>query len=131
MRISEKIKITNDMVVKFSELSGDKNPIHLNEEYAKNTKFGRRIVHGLLLSSFFSRLISDKYPGEGSIYITQNLNFKKPCFIDDMVEVIIELDKNEGNKFFLKTLIYRDNDVLIDGNALVLNYKTNLKSHET
>ena len=112
MRVSEKILISEDMVKDFSELSGDKNPIHLDEEYAKSTIFGKRVAHGMLLSSFFSRLISEVYPGKGSIYLQQNLIFKNPCFINDEIEVIVELDKKDGNKFFLKTIIFKDDEAL-------------------
>ena len=120
MRFSEKITITDKMVRDFSELSGDKNPIHLDDEYSKNSIFGKRIVHGMLLSSFFSKIIATNYPGEGSIYLKQDLNFKNPCYINDEVEIVVELDKKENNKYYLKTKIIRDNIEIIDGNAIVL-----------
>lgn len=120
MRVSEKIKITDSIISKFSEVSGDKNPIHLNDDYAKKSRFGKRIAHGMLLASFFSKLISEKYPGEGSIYLKQELNFKNPCFIDDEIEIIIELINKDKNKYQLKTEIYRNDTLLIDGNALVI-----------
>lgn len=120
MRISEKIIITEKMVEDFSNLSGDKNPIHLDEEYAKGTSFNTRIVQGLLVSSFFSKIISNSYPGNGSIYLRQNLNFINPCFIGDEIEVIIELEKKEGNKFFLNTNILRKDTIIVEGSALVL-----------
>ena len=120
MRVSEKITITDKMVRDFSELVGDKNPIHLDDEYAKNSIFGKRIVHGMLLSSFFSKIIATTYPGEGSIYLKQDLNFKNPCYINDEIEIVVELDKKENNKYFLKTKIIRDNIEIIDGNAIVL-----------
>lgn len=120
MRVFEKIKITNDMVFNFSEVTGDKNPIHLNEEYSKNTIFKKRVVHGMLLVSFFSKLIANRYPGEGSIYLEQNVKFIKPCYIDDEIEVSIELVKTEKNKFFLNTKILKDGLILVDGEAVVL-----------
>ena len=120
MRVSEKITITDKMVRDFSELVGDKNPIHLDDEYSKNSIFGKRIVHGMLLSSFFSKIIATNYPGEGSIYLKQDLNFKNPCYINDEIEIVVELDKKENNKYFLKTKIIRDNIEIIDGNAIVL-----------
>jgi len=120
MQFSEKITITDKIVRDFSELSGDKNPIHLDDEYSKNSIFGKRIVHGMLLSSFFSKIIATNYPGEGSIYLKQDLNFKNPCYINDEVEIVVELDKKENNKYYLKTKIIRDNIEIIDGNAIVL-----------
>lgn len=120
MRVSEKIKISNDMVIKFAEVTGDVNPIHLDDEYAKKTIFKKRIVHGMLLVSFFSKLIANKYPGDGSIYLQQDVNFKNPCYIDDEVEVIVELIKNENNKFFLNTEVIRDGLTLVIGSALII-----------
>lgn len=120
MRVSEKITITDKMVRDFSELSGDKNPIHLDDECSKNSIFGKRIVHGMLLSSFFSKIIATNYPGEGSIYLKQDLNFKNPCYINDEIEIVVELDKKENNKYYLKTKIIRDDIEIIEGNAIVL-----------
>jgi 3-hydroxybutyryl-CoA dehydratase len=125
MRVSEDIKITEDMVIQFSELSGDKNPIHLDDEYAKNSVFGKKIVHGILLVSFFSKLIADKYPGEGSIYLSQNVHFKNPCFINDTITVIVELNEKIKNKYYLKTSIVRDNITLIEGDAVILKKEQN------
>jgi 3-hydroxybutyryl-CoA dehydratase len=120
MRVSEKITITDKMVIDFSNLSGDKNPIHLDEEYSKNSIFGKRIVHGMLISSFFSKIIASDYPGEGSIYLKQDLNFKNPCYINDEIEIVVELDKKENNKYYLKTKVMRNGTEIIDGNAIVL-----------
>ena len=91
MVVSEKIKITDEMVIRFSELTGDKNPLHLDSDYCANTKFKKPIVHGMFLSSFFSKLISEKYPGPGSIYLSQNLSFISPCFVGDTINVVITI----------------------------------------
>jgi 3-hydroxybutyryl-CoA dehydratase len=121
MLVSEKIKITKEMVINFSELVGDKNPLHLDMEYCANTKFEKPIVHGMFLSSFFSKLISEKYPGPGSIYLSQNLSFISPCFVDDTVNVVIELKEKINNKYYLKTIIYAlDGNKIIEGDALIL-----------
>lgn len=69
----------------FSTLSEDRNPIHLDESYASSTRFGRRIVHGMLTSSLFSAILGTKLPGKGSIYMSQNLSFKAPIFLDELV----------------------------------------------
>jgi 3-hydroxybutyryl-CoA dehydratase len=121
MLVSEKIKITKEMVINFSELVGDKNPLHLDTEYCANTKFEKPIVPGMFLSSFFSKLISEKYPGPGSIYLSQNLSFISPCFINDTVNVVIELKEKINNKYYLKTIIYDlDGNKIIEGDALIL-----------
>lgn len=120
MRVSEKIKITEDLINKYSEITGDKNPIHLDDEYAKQTVFNGRIAHGMLLGGFISKLISEKYPGEGSIYLEQNLKFINPCYINDLVEVVVELIEQKKQKYFLKTTVKSENKILIEGNALIL-----------
>jgi len=120
MEVSEKIIITNDMVHKFAEVSGDRNPIHIDDEYASKTIFGKRIVHGMLLSSLFSKMIAETYPGKGSIYLNQSLNFKNPCYINDEVVVTIKLLNEIDGKYTLRTTIHRDDIILVHGDALVL-----------
>ena len=75
----------------------------------------------MFLSSFFSKLISEKYPGPGSIYLSQNLSFISPCFIGDTINVVIELNEKINSKYYLRTIIYDSNDnKIIDGEALIL-----------
>ena len=80
----EKTFQEND-VIEFSKLSMDDNPIHIDEEYASTTIFRRRIVHGFLVSSLFSAIIGTKMPGNGSIYLNQTMNFRKPVFLEQKV----------------------------------------------
>jgi len=121
MEVFKSFLITSELVTKFAILSGDKNPIHIDAEYAKQTVFGKPIAHGMLLSSFFSSIIAEDYPGPGSIYLKQDLSFLKPCFIGEKVKVVVTLIKQEGNKYFLSTKIYNaHNELAIEGNALVL-----------
>ncbi len=70
--------VDRELVDKFADLSGDKNPLHVDESYAEKTEFGGRIAHGMLLGSFFSALIGMLCPGERSLYLSQTLNFRKP-----------------------------------------------------
>ena len=70
---SKNFKITIDMIEKFAMVSGDKNPIHLDEEYAQNSIFKKRIAHGLLVGSFISTIIGNYFPGKGTIYLSQSL----------------------------------------------------------
>lgn len=121
MIFSEKFEITNDMVISYSTLIGDKNPIHLDSEYAKQTIFEKPIAHGMLISSFFSKMISETYPGHGSIYLSQNIKFLKPCYIGETINVILKLINKDKNKYELSTQIYDSKDILlVDGNALIL-----------
>lgn len=81
--------ITELDVENFAEISGDKNPVHLSESFASNSKFGRRIAHGLMSASFFSALFGTKMPGPGCVYVSQSLTFRKPVYIGDKVEAIV------------------------------------------
>ena len=75
--------VKNEDVIGFAELSGDHNPIHLSEHFARKTRFGGRIVHGLYTASLISALIGMRLPGPGSVYISQSLNFRGPVKIGD------------------------------------------------
>ena len=77
--------ITDADVKAFAGISGDHNPVHLSEEYAKNSRFKNRIAHGLLTASFFSAIFGTKLPGEGCVYAGQNLQFKRPVYLGDTV----------------------------------------------
>jgi 3-hydroxybutyryl-CoA dehydratase len=69
-------------VENFAKASGDFNPIHLDKNYAKNTIFGKRIIHGFLGASIFSKVFGTLFPGEGTIYLRQDLKFVRPMFTD-------------------------------------------------
>lgn len=77
--------ISDADVKAFAGISGDHNPVHLSEEYAKSSRFKNRIAHGLLTASFFSAIFGTKLPGEGCVYAGQNLQFKKPVYLGDTV----------------------------------------------
>jgi len=78
-----RVRITESIVEDFAKLSGDYNPLHMDQNYAKSTEFSNRIAHGMLLSSFFSQLVGMYIPGKNGLYFSQTLNFKNPCFIND------------------------------------------------
>ena len=78
--------ITDADIKGFSGLSGDHNPVHVNEEYAKSSRYKGSIAHGLLTASFFSAIFGTKLPGEGCVYVSQNLQFKRPVYLGDTVE---------------------------------------------
>ena len=77
----------------FSNLTGDKNPLHVDQSFAEKSKFGSRVAHGMLTSSFISTLIGVTLPGEGSIITNISLDFRKPVFIDDSLRTTIEVTK--------------------------------------
>ena len=118
-----KITITEKIVSDFSVISGDFNPLHMDENYAIKTKFKKRICHGMLLASFFSRLVGMYLPGESALYFSQSLNFISPCFINDKIIVKGEIiDKNHSTKIItVKTsIINQKNELILDGEAKVM-----------
>ena len=117
------IKITDSMLEKFSNLSGDLNPLHMDNEFAESSSFNKRIVHGMLLASFFSQLIGMKLPGKNALYFSQTLNFRSPCYIDDEIEVVGEvIEKSDSTKIItITTSIFNKSKIcLIDGVAKII-----------
>ena len=117
------VVITESMIDKFAELSGDYNPLHMDENYAQTTKFTHRICHGMLLSSLFSKLVGMHIPGKSALYFSQSLKFLLPCFIDDKVTVEGRvLDKSASTGIItIKTTIRNESEqILVDGEAKVL-----------
>jgi 3-hydroxybutyryl-CoA dehydratase len=91
--------ITDADVVLYAALIGDINPIHLDEEYAKQTRFGRRIAHGMLAAGLVSAVLGNKIPGHGAIYAGQTIRFLRPVYIGDTITVtatIISYDRDRG-----------------------------------
>jgi len=113
---------TLDDVKLFSEISKDKNPIHLEEEYAQRAGFESRIVHGMLVASLISAVVAQRLPGPGSIYLSQTLNFKSPAYIGDEVTAEVEIKDIKKDKIYtLRTrCLSKDGKTLVDGEALVL-----------
>jgi 3-hydroxybutyryl-CoA dehydratase len=83
--------ISDSDIVRFAEVSGDRNPVHLDAAYAASTPFGKRIAHGFLTASMISALIGMELPGPGSIYLGQTLKFLAPVYIDDTVTASVEV----------------------------------------
>ena len=117
------ILVTESMVNTFADLSGDHNLLHMDEKYASSTNFKQRVCHGMLLASFFSRLVGMYLPGKNALYFSQSLKFVSPCFINDRIFVEGEvLDKSNASKIItLKTTIVNNSGTcLVDGQAKVL-----------
>ena len=115
--------ITESMIQEFAKLSGDYNPHHLDEEYAKKTKYEKRICHGMLLASLFSKLTAMYLPGQGSLYISQTLNFVSPAFIDDIVTASGEITKISSSTGIIRVkteITNMNNNLLVSGEAKVL-----------
>jgi acyl dehydratase len=120
---AENTKIyTTEMVKVFSNITGDVNPIHLDPEFSSNYIFKKPIVHGLLVASQISELIANVMPGPGSVYISQNLNFKAPVFHNDKITCRVEIIKIiiEKNIIELSTICKNsDGLIIIDGIATI------------
>lgn len=109
-------------VLTFSNLSMDNNPIHINDEYAQNAIFGKKIVHGFLSASLFSAIIGTKFPGNGSIYLSQNLSFLRPVFHNQVIIATVKVLElyPEKRRVLLETICKDESgQSLITGNALV------------
>ena len=103
MNVSYSQTVTDADIKAFAGISGDRNPVHLDEEYAENARYKKRIAHGLMTASYFSALFGTKLPGEGSVYVSQILKFKRPVYIGDTVTArveVTEIDIEKKRVFF-------------------------------
>lgn len=107
----------------FAEVTGDKNPLHLDDEFASKTIFKRRIAHGILTAALISSVIGNRLPGNGTIYLSQTLNFLAPVYVGDEITAKVEVLQvlKEGKRLRLKTQVINQNGtVVVDGEALVI-----------
>jgi len=101
-------------IVKFSEVTGDVNPIHLDDDYAKSSVFGARIAHGMISAGYISAIFGTKFPGAGSIYLSQSLKFRAPVKIGDTVETTVTItDLNEKRKYVTLKCECKVRDVIV------------------
>ena len=117
------LTITETHVTMFAGIIGDFNPVHLNEEAAKNSPFKGRISHGMLVGSLFSSVLGTKLPGNGSIYLSQELRFVKPVYLNDTITATVTVKEiiAEKNRVIFDTVATNQNDeVVITGTALIM-----------
>ncbi len=121
MRETLQKTVENEDVIGFAELSGDHNPIHLSEHFARKTRFGERIVHGLYTASLISGLIGMRLPGPGAVYISQTLNFRGPVKIGDVIDVSVEVTEltEKGRRVRLHCECKVGDTVVLDGEGLL------------
>ncbi|MEQ8195210.1 MAG: MaoC family dehydratase [Rhodospirillales bacterium] len=114
--------ITDADIVTFAGISGDTNPVHINQEFARDTRFEHRIAHGMLIASFISTVIGTKLPGPGCIYLNQTLSFKAPVLVGDTVKARATVSRLVPEKKFveLATVCSVGDKVVIDGQALIM-----------
>lgn len=107
----------------FADTTGDHNPVHLDDDFAATTRFGRRIAHGMLTASLISAVIANKLPGQGSIYLSQNLQFVAPVFPGDEVTARVTVTAVRDDKPIVKlqtTCTNQRDEIVIKGEATVL-----------
>lgn len=114
--------VTEADIVLFAGISGDTNPVHLNQEYAAGTMFQGRIAHGMLTVGFISAVLGTKLPGPGAIYMSQNLKFKAPVRAGDTVTAratITELFP-EKRRVVMRTVCTVGETVVVEGEAMLM-----------
>lgn len=115
--------ITQEQINTFAEISGDKNPLHLDPAYAATTAFKQPIAHGIFSAAFISKVLGMDFPGQGTLYLSQNLSFKRPVFPDQKYEVRMEIIETQDGKHTatIKTQIFdrEKNKIVVDGEAQV------------
>jgi acyl dehydratase len=103
----ETVTFPQEKVNAFAEVTGDKNPIHIDPEYAAKTPFKKPIVHGIFAMSVFSNILGMRFPGEGTVYLKQEISFKRPIFPDQDYEVsaVVKEINRERHTAILETKI--------------------------
>lgn len=121
---THRFKFSQDEVNRFAEVTGDKNPVHTDADYAAKTMFKRPIMHGMLGAALFSKVFGTLFPGEGTIYLKQSLNFLKPMYPDTEYEAVFTVKEvvKDKNRAIVETVIKNaDGLVCTSGEATVLN----------
>ncbi len=114
--------ISESDVYLFAGITGDFNPVHVNEAAAQKSIFGKRVVHGILLTGLFSAAIGMKLPGHGAVYMEQDTKFLKPVYIGDTITAvvkIIEIINKKKRILKLSTIAARGQEKIADGYAVV------------
>ena len=116
-------KITGEDIRLFAQVSGDTNPVHLDDDFAAKSQFGKRIAHGILTGSLISTILGNDLPGQGTIYLSQSFTFKAPVFVDEEITATVELVKYREDKriaTFKTFCTNQDGVVVLEGEAVVL-----------
>jgi len=120
---SRTMTITDDTIRAFAEVTGDDNPVHLDDGYAAGTRFGRRIAHGMIAAGLVSATLANDLPGPGTVYLNQTLKFKLPVFPGDTVTATVEVLAVRPDKpiVTLSTVCTnQDGKVVLEGEAVVM-----------
>jgi 3-hydroxybutyryl-CoA dehydratase len=115
--------VTQAEIEAFARVTGDANPVHLDPAYAANTRFGKRIAHGMLVGSYISALVGTEFPGPGTIYMSQSMKFLKPVYAGDTVNVVARVSAYRSDKQILTLQTDISNqrgELVITGEAVCL-----------
>lgn len=115
--------ITEQDVLRFADVSGDHNPVHVDEAFASRTRFGGRIAHGMFVASMISTAIASDLPGPGSVYLGQSLKFLKPARIGDTITVrleVLELIPEKKRARLATTCRNQGGETILEGEALIM-----------
>ena len=117
------LTVSDDTIRTFAEVTSDTNPVHLDDEYAAGTRFGRRIAHGMIAAGLISATLANDLPGPGTIYLSQSLKFKLPVYPGDTVTATVEVLTVRPDKPIatLSTVCTnQDGEVVLEGEAVVM-----------
>jgi acyl dehydratase len=115
--------ISDEMIRSFADLTGDTNPVHLDDAYVAGTRFGRRIAHGMIAAGIISATLANDLPGPGTVYLSQTLQFKAAVYPGDTITTTVEVKNVRPDKpiVTLSTVCTnQDNKVVLEGEAVVL-----------
>ena len=115
--------VTDELIRAFAEVSGDYNPIHLDDEFAKTTRFGRRIAHGMLSGAFISAVLGYEFEARKIVYLSQSMRFIAPVFIDDTITTtgtVINIRDDKGIITLETVCTNQDGEVTLKGEAAVM-----------
>ena len=122
-KFSTERQVTDELVRKFAEVSGDYNPIHLDDEFAKTTRFGKRIAHGMLSGAFISAVLGNEFKERKIVYLSQTMKFTAPVYIGDTVTAagtVTRIRKDKGIVTLKTVCTNQDGDTLVTGEAIVM-----------
>ena len=122
-KASRTTPITDEMIRLFAGLTGDTNPVHLDEAYAAGTRFGRRIAHGMIAAGLISATLANELPGPGTVYLSQTLQFKAPVYPGDTITTTVEVKSVRPDKpivTLITTCKNQSDAVVLTGEAVVL-----------
>ncbi len=116
-------EVTDEVIRKFAEVSGDYNPIHLDEEFAKTTRFGKRIAHGMLSAAYISAALGNEFKGMKIVYLSQTLRFTAPVYIGDTVtaaSTVTNIREDKGIVRLDTMCTNQKGETLVEGEAVIM-----------